>query len=136
MEVMCGGVESHTNTATKSHVFLSGNVLYPCTTNTNTIQQQMANENRMLWAALTPHGTRHFVSEPFPIHDDHYEVIDYETKHNAQHEVPTIKRTPIKVTISSILFITKYGLFFLILYIPSRLIITDSLIMTMKIQHH
>lgn len=102
MEAMCGG-DSHTGTGTikPHHPFATGNVLFPCTSNTQVIQQQMANDNRMLWAALTPHGTRHFMTEPYPIHDDHYEVIDYEVKHQPQHVQgsPTIKKTPIKVTI-------------------------------------
>lgn len=94
--------EPHMST-TKPHSFLSnGNVLYPTVTNNNqALQQQLANDNRMLWAALTPHGTRHFVSEQFPIHDDHYEVIEYETKQNCNigiRENATLnKRTPIKV---------------------------------------
>lgn len=64
----------------------------------------MANDNRMLWAALTPNGTRHFMSEPYPIQEDHYEVIDYEIKQQQQlqqqHYVqssPSIRKTPIKV---------------------------------------
>lgn len=92
LETMC---EPHVSNS-KPHPFLSGNVLYPCPSSSQSLQQHMANENRMLWAALTPHGTRHFVSEPFPIHDDHYEVIDYEVKDQVQ-ETATIKRTPVKV---------------------------------------
>lgn len=101
MEAMCGGdINTGTGTIKPHHPFSTGNVLFPCTSNTQVIQQQMANDNRMLWAALTPHGTRHFMTEPYPIHDDHYEVIDYEVKHPPQHvqSSPTIKKTPIKVT--------------------------------------
>ncbi|XP_058062690.1 uncharacterized protein LOC131212727 isoform X1 [Anopheles bellator] len=39
-------------------------------------------DNRTLWAALTPHGTQHFITESYGGHpDDHYEVIDYGRKH-------------------------------------------------------
>lgn len=64
----------------KSQAFLPGDILYPCASNEQTLQQQMVKENRLLWAALTPRGTRHFVSsaERFPNFDDHYEVIDYQ----------------------------------------------------------
>nr|XP_001808956.1 PREDICTED: uncharacterized protein LOC100142496 isoform X1 [Tribolium castaneum] len=40
-------------------------------------------DNRMVWAALTPHGTQHFISENYPRDlidygdvDDHYETVD------------------------------------------------------------
>lgn len=40
-------------------------------------------DNRMVWAALTPHGTQHFVSENYPRDlidygetEDHYETVD------------------------------------------------------------
>lgn len=37
-------------------------------------------DNRMVWAALTPRGTQHFVSENYPrdfvMEEDHYETID------------------------------------------------------------
>lgn len=67
--------------ANKSQTFLSGDILYSSTSNEQTsLQQQMVKENRLLWAALTPHGTRHFVSsaEQCSNYDDHYEVIDYQ----------------------------------------------------------
>lgn len=66
--------------ADKSQTFLPGDILYPCASNEPSLQQQMVKENRLLWAALTPHGTRHFVSsaERFPNFDDHYEVVDYQ----------------------------------------------------------
>lgn len=86
----------------KPHSFMAGNVLYPCPSNNQVLQQQLANDNRMLWAALTPHGTRHFVSDQFPIHDDHYEVIEYDAKQRAAAEAATVRRTPIKVTISNL----------------------------------
>lgn len=42
-----------------------------------------SNDNRMVWATLTPRGTQHFVSENYPHHfvdygenEDHYETID------------------------------------------------------------
>lgn len=35
----------------------------------------------VLWAQLTPHGTtQHFISEPFPQQDDHYEAIEYNNR--------------------------------------------------------
>lgn len=41
-------------------------------------------DNRMVWAALTPHGTQHFISENYPRDlidygetDDHYEAVDH-----------------------------------------------------------
>ena len=88
-------MEPHVSNS-KPHPFMDNNVLYACPSNTQALQQQMANDNRMLWAALTPHGTRHFISEPFPIHEEHYEVINYAMKEPA-HDSPTIKRTPVKV---------------------------------------
>lgn len=40
-------------------------------------------DNRMVWAALTPHGTQHFISENYPRDlidygesEDHYETVD------------------------------------------------------------
>ncbi|KFB49563.1 AGAP008385-PA-like protein [Anopheles sinensis] len=39
-------------------------------------------DNRTLWAALTPHGTQHFITESYGGNpEDHYEVIDYGRKH-------------------------------------------------------
>lgn len=39
-----------------------------------------SSDNRMVWAALTPRGTQHFVSENYPrdfvVEEDHYETID------------------------------------------------------------
>lgn len=103
MEPRCDG--HHENGGSKPHPFSSGvagNILYPCSNaNTQIIQQQMANDNRMLWAALTPNGTRHFMSDPaaYPVQDDHYEVIDYEIKQqqNYAQSSPSIRKTPVKV---------------------------------------
>lgn len=49
----------------KSNPFLAGGILYPCTSSgsRNTLQRQLANDSRLLWATLTPHGTRHFISD-------------------------------------------------------------------------
>lgn len=72
--------EPHMSTD-KSQTFLPGDIMYPCSSNDPSLQQQqMVKENRLLWAALTPHGTRHFVSsaERFPNYEDHYEVVDYQ----------------------------------------------------------
>lgn len=78
--------------------FMPGDILHPCPSNTQTLQHQMVKENRMLWATLTPHGTRHFVStcEPAPSYDDHYEVVDYQANKMAIREA-SLKKVPIKV---------------------------------------
>ncbi|XP_055913521.1 uncharacterized protein LOC129947112 [Eupeodes corollae] len=79
----------------KANPFMAGGILYPCATNRDSLQHQLTNDNRLLWATLTPHGTRHFVSD-YPLgHDGHYEVVDY----RAKDPVPArdyVKRTPIK----------------------------------------
>lgn len=64
----------------KSQTFLPGDILYPCSSNGPAVEQQMVKENRLLWAALTPRGTRHFVAttDRFSNLDDHYEVVDYQ----------------------------------------------------------
>lgn len=64
----------------KSQSFLPGDIMYPCASNEQAVRQQMVKENRLLWAALTPRGTRHFVAsaEQIPNFDDHYEVVDYQ----------------------------------------------------------
>lgn len=90
--------ESHVS-ADKSLTFLPGDILYPCPSNEQVLQQQMAKENRMLWAALTPHGTRHFVSTGEPTHfDDHYEVVDYRDNKNTikSREAINLKKNPFK----------------------------------------
>lgn len=102
-------------------------MLYPSSTTTQTnqqmvaLQQQMATENRLLWATLTPHGgTRHYVAEStYPLQDEHYEVIDFAatrptgaagareaqqavgfTEVSPQH----VKRTPIKVRFIDLIY--------------------------------
>lgn len=95
---------------TKSNPFLSGGMLYPCANNRDSLQQQMVNDNRLLWATLTPHGTRHFVSD-FPSgQDGHYEVVDYKMKaHTTGRE---LKRTPVKVgLIYDLLLLIWLGIF-------------------------
>lgn len=49
----------------KTNPFLAGGILYPCTSTSgrNTLQRQLTNDSRLLWATLTPHGTRHFISD-------------------------------------------------------------------------
>lgn len=106
--------------------FLGGTMLYPAASASQTnqqmvaLQQQMANENRLLWATLTPHGgTRHYVAADasYPLQDEHYEVIDFASKSTiagststgttvvSQHAIgytevspQHVKRTPIKVS--------------------------------------
>lgn len=97
IDKMC---ESHM-TVDRPQGYIPGDILFPCPSNTQTLQQQMVKENRMLWAALTPHGTRHFVSstEPAPSYDDHYEVVDYQANKMARVREATLKKIPIKVRI-------------------------------------
>ncbi|XP_064556617.1 uncharacterized protein LOC135441087 [Drosophila montana] len=69
--------------ATKSNAFTSGGILYPCATanSRDLLQSQLVNDSRLLWATLTPHGTRHFIIENSQ--DGHYESVDYRGKaHN------------------------------------------------------
>lgn len=73
----------------KSQSFMQGNILYPHPSNDQSLQQELNKENRLLWATLTPHGTRHFIAtestEPYTTnYEDHYEVVDY-------HNKPTLK---------------------------------------------
>lgn len=76
---------------------MSGTMLYPCNQSSNNhLQQQLANDNRVLWAALTPHGTQHFVSEAYPSQDDHYEVIDYGLKVDQKYNTTTSKHSQVK----------------------------------------
>lgn len=102
-------------------------MLYPSSTTTQTnqqmvaLQQQMATENRLLWATLTPHGgTRHYVAEStYPLQDEHYEVIDFAATRptgaagarEAQQAVgftevspQNVKRTPIKVRFIDLIY--------------------------------
>lgn len=64
---------------------IPGTMLYPFVPSAH-YQSGLGADNRMLWATLTPHGTQHFISEPFVPQDDHYEVIDY---HNRHYETST-----------------------------------------------
>ena len=100
----------------KANPFMSGGILYPCTSASNqrdTLQSQLANDSRLLWATLTPHGTRHFISD-YPIErvssgagvasivqDGHYEVVDYRNKPQSQVYRDYARRTPIKVGVSA-----------------------------------
>lgn len=89
----------------KSNPFLAGGILYPCTSvnGRDTLQSQLANDSRLLWATLTPHGTRHFISD-YPgfgtqeVTPGHYEVVDYRAKSQNQNFRDYVKRTPIKVS--------------------------------------
>ncbi|XP_017482635.1 PREDICTED: uncharacterized protein LOC108371559 [Rhagoletis zephyria] len=89
--------------STKANPFMAGGILYPCTTTNNrdTLQTQLANDSRLLWATLTPHGTRHFISE-YPVangnvvQDGHYEVVDYRTKVPNPTYREYVKRVPVK----------------------------------------
>lgn len=100
LEVIC---ESHI----KPGSYGTANTICPCSTNTRQIQRQLASENRMLWATLTPHGTtRHYISEPMPYrHEEHYEVIDSDSIRrkfhtNINHSASSSpRRIPIKVNI-------------------------------------
>lgn len=83
----------------KSQTIIPGDILYPCSSNQQALQQQMTKDNRILWATLTPRGTRHFVSatETFSNYDDHYEVIDYHgNRMMRSREGATLRINPIK----------------------------------------
>ena len=88
----------------KSNPFMAGGILYPCTSanSRDTLQSQLASDSRLLWATLTPHGTRHFISDyPATGTQDmagHYEVVDYRAKTPNQPYRDYVKRTPIKVS--------------------------------------
>lgn len=88
----------------KSQSYMSGNMLYPHSitpSNEPNLQQDVVNkESRLLWATLTPHGTRHFVTrgvERYPNYDDHYEVIDYHNRPAVRTREGTPRKIPIKV---------------------------------------
>lgn len=85
----------------KAHPFMSGGILYPCATTSNrdSLQHQLTNDNRLLWATLTPHGTRHFVSDyPVSDNDAQYEVVGYRANPESDpNHIEYFKRTPIKV---------------------------------------
>lgn len=93
-------------------------MLYPCANNRDSLQQQMVNDNRLLWATLTPHGTRHFVSD-FPSgQDGHYEVVDYKMKaHTTGREY---KRTPVKVGWILLIFKISVSVFVRVLYVSLK----------------
>ncbi|ALC48185.1 CG9919 [Drosophila busckii] len=71
--------------ATKSNAFTSGGILYPCATanSRDLLQSQLVNDSRLLWATLTPHGTRHFIIENSQ-DAGHYESVDYRSKAHTQ----------------------------------------------------
>lgn len=100
LEVMC---ESHINV--KPGSYATTNSICPCSSNTHQLQRELANENRMLWATLTPHGTtRHYISEVEPYrHEEHYEVVDSDSIRrkfhtNVNHSTSSSpRRIPIKV---------------------------------------
>lgn len=86
----------------KSQSYMSGNMLYPCPSNEQqNLQQDLNKEGRLLWATLTPHGTRHFVTsrgvERYPHYDDHYEVIDYHNRPVVRTREGTPRKVPVKV---------------------------------------
>lgn len=88
----------------KSQSYMSGNVWCPPNEPQNIQQQQdPSNEGRLLWATLTPHGTRHFVTaravERYPNYDDHYEIIDYHNRPVVRTREGTPRKIPIKVKI-------------------------------------
>lgn len=69
----CSSMSNSINTAKFGHP--ADALLYQGNSNTN--------DNRMVWATLTPRGTQHFVSENYPSdlidygeNEDHYETID------------------------------------------------------------
>lgn len=72
----------------KSQSFMPGNILYPSPSNDQSLTHELNKENRLLWATLTPHGTRHVIAsgseQPYTNYEDHYEVVDY-------HNKPTVK---------------------------------------------
>lgn len=69
----------------KSANMMHGTMLYPFIPNTH-YQSGCGTDNRMLWATLTPHGTRHFISEAFISQDDHYEIVDYHRQHGIEKQ--------------------------------------------------
>lgn len=81
----------------KSQSFGTSTILYPHPSNEQALQQEMHKESRLLWATLTPHGTRHFISPAgeYANYEDHYEIVDY----RAKTAKTTPKKVPIKVHI-------------------------------------
>lgn len=99
------GMKSLGESSNKAKPFTAGGILYPVTTTNNrdTLQSQLANDSRLLWATLTPHGTRHFISD-YPVgngngtvvQDGHYEIVDYRSKVQNPTYREYTKRVPIK----------------------------------------
>lgn len=61
-------------------------------------------DNRMVWAALTPHGTQHFISDNYPRiaePEDHYEAID--------QPVSTVNYSPCQKGLDSMEFSRKHA---------------------------
>lgn len=61
----------------------------------NVTSSQLHADNRMVWAALTPRGTQHFVSENYPRDlgdyvnaEDHYETINSHSAHPIREVAP------------------------------------------------
>lgn len=75
---MCHTHEPHVS-MDKSQTFMPGTILFPCPSSEDVLQQETNKDNRLLWATLTPHGTRHFVSSAgdYTNYEDHYEIVDY-----------------------------------------------------------
>uniref|UniRef100_A0A182J102 Uncharacterized protein n=1 Tax=Anopheles atroparvus TaxID=41427 RepID=A0A182J102_ANOAO len=91
--------------AAKSAVFMpGGTILYPTGHVHHPAHHHQAHpqhqpvygpDNRTLWAALTPHGTQHFITESYGGNpEDHYEVIDYGRKH--EQYIPSAHGTIVK----------------------------------------
>ncbi|XP_053673221.1 uncharacterized protein LOC128723497 [Anopheles nili] len=97
----------HEPSSAKAAVFMpGGTILYPTSHvhHHHHHQQQQPHQphqpsygpdNRTLWAALTPHGTQHFITESYGGNpEDHYEVIDYGRKH--EQYIPSAHGTIVK----------------------------------------
>uniref|UniRef100_A0A182NU00 Uncharacterized protein n=1 Tax=Anopheles dirus TaxID=7168 RepID=A0A182NU00_9DIPT len=91
----------HEQSTAKAAVFMpGGTILYPTNHLHHHHQQQphqptYGPDNRTLWAALTPHGTQHFITESYGGNpEDHYEVIDYGRKH--EQYIPSAHGTIVK----------------------------------------
>lgn len=88
---------------------MAGPVLYPCLPppqNTETLRNQHTNDNRVLWATLTPNGPQHYISSasyhspqstPATLtqQDDHYEVVDHQMRVQQHYTSNTTGRIPI-----------------------------------------
>lgn len=120
----------------KSQTFMPGTILFPCPSGEEALQQEINKDNRLLWATLTPHGTRHFVSAAgdYSNYEDHYEVVDYRTKPIKG----TPKKIPIKVKMHRKELIDGIGMFYshnsnFSFLFHSHLITAASVISIMKI---